>query len=83
MELLQAGIAWVVLKFSDNSVQLIRTTLNESILTNYGVKPRVGYFYDLNHGVFVQFREDAIDITVSEQKPEFQDEVINFANRFI
>lgn len=80
---LKTGIAWVTLKFDDDSVLPIKTTLNEDILANYGVAPRVGYFYDLNKGRFIPFRTDAVSVQVDEHEPEFEDEVINFVNRFI
>ena len=75
--------AWVTIKFSDDSVQLIKTTLNEDILANYGVTPRVGCFYDLIKGRFIPFRTDAVSVSVDNDKPEFEDEVINFVNKFI
>lgn len=83
MEILKKGVGWVVITFDDNSVKVIKTTLNTAILANYGVKPVIGYFYDLNRGELVEFREDATDISVFEDEPIFDDEVINFANRFI
>jgi hypothetical protein len=83
MELLLNGIGWVTILYKDGSLRVIHTTLNEDILASYGVKPRVGFIFDVDRGEFVAFREDATDINVSSDKPVFTDEVINFANRFI
>lgn len=75
--------AWVTMHFDDNSVKCIQTTLNKDILASFGVTPKAGYFYDLVRGEYVAFREDAIKVDVTTEKPIFEDEVINFANRFI
>lgn len=76
-------ICWVTVKFPDKSVRVIKTTLNESILTRFGAIAKPGYFYDLKYGEYIKFRDDAEDISVSTEEPIFEDEVINFANRFI
>lgn len=83
IEQLNEKIMWVTISFADNSVKLVKTTLNKNILASYGVTPKAGYFYDLRHGEFVKFRQDACKIDVTEEQPVFDDEVINFANRFI
>lgn len=77
------GIYWITIKFPDNSVRVLRTTLNNNIMADFGVKSKVGYFYDLDRGEYVRFREDATDVSLSEEKPLFEEEVITFANRFI
>lgn len=75
--------AWITMYFDDNSVKCLQTTLNKDILASFGVTPKAGYLYDLERGEYVAFREDASTINVTAEKPEFEDEVINFANRFI
>lgn len=83
IDIMKKQKAWLTMYFKDNSVKVINTTLNETILASFGVTPKAGYFYDLERGEFVAFREDATRIEVSIEKPIFDDEVINFANRFI
>ena len=38
-DLLLKDIAWVTLSFDDKSVRVIKTTLSEKILSEFGVKP--------------------------------------------
>lgn len=83
MELLQKMSCWVCMHFKDGTVKCIHTTLNTDILAKYGASPREEHFFDLEHGVFVPFRRDAVEITVSEEKPKFEQEVLQFASRFI
>lgn len=43
-DLLLKDIAWVTLSFDDKSVRVIKTTLSEKILSEFGVKAKPGYF---------------------------------------
>ena len=82
-DLLQTTACWVCMHFADTSVRKVHTTLNPDILAEYGVTPRKNYFYDLEANVFVPFREDACEVTISADRPEYEQEVLQFANRFI
>ena len=47
---LSKQICWVIIKFPDKSVKVLKTTLNPDILSRYGVTAKPGYFYDLKYG---------------------------------
>ena len=68
-DLLLEGIAWVTLSFDDKSVRVIKTTLSEKILSEFGVKAKPGYFYDLKHGEYVPFEEHPVTIKATKIKP--------------
>lgn len=83
MELLNEKDCWVCMQFADGSVRSIHTTLNKNVLDEHGAAPRNEHFFDLDHNVYVPFRRDAVDIVVRSEKPAFDQEVLQFASRFI
>ena len=83
MEQLINGDGFVVIRFKDNTCITIHTTLSPEILNEHGVLPKQNFFYDLDHGRFIPFRDDAVDIKVFEEKPKYNSEVLEFASRFI
>ena len=84
MEELQKGFAWVTLTYEDNSVKILYTTLNKEILTRKGITLPNNNLYDFNFREYVRFdNSKIIDIAISKDKPLFEQEVLNFANRFI
>lgn len=83
MEILLSGIGYITMTFSDDSVKVIKSTLNRQILREYGVTARRHYIFCIDTGDFIPIREDAIDISVNSDYPVFKNEVNNFANRFI
>lgn len=80
---IKESICYVTLKFADNSAKVIRTTLNKDILKEKGIRLKTNTFFDLDTYTYVPFRDDIMDIEISKEKPIFDSEVINFANRFI
>lgn len=83
MDIIENGIGWVVITFSDGSVQCIHTSLNEKILQAHGAQLRKDYFFDLDRLCYIRFRLDADSVAVSVEKPTFSSEVLKFASRFI
>lgn len=83
MEILLSGIGYITMTFSDNSVKVIKSTLNQQILQEYGVTIKRHHIFCIDTGDFIPIREDAIDISISSDYPVFKNEVNNFANRFI
>lgn len=83
MEKLLAGVAWVSMVFDDGSIMTFRTSLNKEFLNSRGIPLREGYLYDLDKMKFVRFREDAEQVNVYDEKPEYDSEVLKFASRFI
>lgn len=81
--MLEKGSAWVVWTFPDGSRKSIHTTLDADILKEAGVTAEEGYLYDLDHREYVPFREDVVNVEISEEKPESRKEVLKFASRFI
>ena len=83
MDMLYKGKAWVVFNFKDGTKITIYTSLSVKVLRSEGVEPRKNYLWDFNRGIFVAFRQDAESIDIFEDKPLFDEEVLNFASRFI
>lgn len=84
MEILINGIGWVVLMFTDESKRVIRTTLNQNILSKLGVTARSGYLFNLDSGYYYPIREDVCDIQIFEHPPVFDDKGVNdFVSSFI
>lgn len=83
MEQLLSSDGWVVITFEDGTINTIHTTLNEDLLSRHGVSLKEDHFYDLDRGIFIPFRKDAKDISVYAEKPQFDSEVLRFADRFI
>lgn len=83
MERVTKGIAWIVFTFSDGTKQCLRTTLSKEVLEGLGVTPRENALYDMEQNLFVPFRKDAIDVAFFDEKPLFEQEVLQFASRFI
>lgn len=83
LDIIKNGIGYVTMTFSDNSVKVIRTTINSQILHEKGVGVKPNTFFDLDKYKYYKFRDDVVDISVSKEKPQFDSEVINFANKFI
>lgn len=73
---------WVCFRYSDGSVHVFRTTLNEDMLKRVG-GAKQGYLYDLDKFKWVEVPTDtSVQLIVSETKPEMS-EVDKFANQFI
>lgn len=83
MDLLMNGKAWVVWSFADGSKRTFLTTLSSAVMAEEGVKLREGYLYDLEHHCYEEMRSDVVDVSIYEEKPEFDEEVLKFASRFI
>ena len=83
MDILVNGAAWVILTFEDGTKQCIFTTLCHDIFKQRGIEPKKGSFYDLEHNRYVPYRKDAVDVSVSRDKPVFGSEVLDFASRYI
>lgn len=83
MEILQQGDGWVQIVFGDGTRQTIHTSLNKEYLNSVGAELRQGFLFDLEHLRYVPNREDATEVTVSKEKPEYDTEVLRFASRFI
>ena len=83
MDILQNGIGYVVLTLDDDSIKVLKTTLNQKILLTYGVTAKTGSFFDLETLSFYDFRNDVKTIEIYKDKPKFEKELINFVNRFI
>lgn len=75
-ELLYNSIGWVTLDFGDGTKRIFRSSLNEDYLASLGVKPKLGYLYDLGKREFVKIE---CDYTVTEERPEL-DEFNSFIN---
>jgi hypothetical protein len=80
-------VGWVVFRFSDASVQFLRTTLNPEILKSIpgNSGPRDNELYDLDKFKWVplpQNQESLVEISVSAEKPTLSG-VDLFVNRFI
>lgn len=82
-DIIKNGIGFVTMKFADGSVKVIRTTLNKNILAEKGIRLKTNTFFDLDKFTYVPFRSDVIDITITQDKPNFDSEVANFVNQFI
>lgn len=83
MEELKEGWAWVTWSFADGSKKHVLSTLSPVLLGKVGVLPKSGYLYDKNRREYVRFRDDAIDVSVSKEKPVYEKEVLQFASQFI
>lgn len=83
MEELENGIGFVIFHFADCSQQTIHTTLNQKILSDYGVTLPPDTLYDLDHAEFVKIRMDASSIEVSSIQPEAKEGIFKYASRFI
>lgn len=83
MNILLNGVGYITMTFSDDSVKVIKSTLNQQILQQYGVTARRHHIFCIDTGDFIPIREDAVDISVSSDYPVFKNEVNDFANRFI
>ena len=83
MERLRNGDCWVETIFSDGTSTCIHTSLNARILEGVGAELLPNTFFDLERLQYVKFNEDAIDVILHENKPQFEKEVARFAHRFI
>lgn len=83
MEKLINGKAWVIFTFSDGTKQCVYTTLNTKIMKEYGVPLKPHTLFNLHTLQYVPFREDAKSVDIVDTKPIFDEEVLNFASRFI
>lgn len=83
MDILMNGDGWVQMVFRDGTVQSIHTSLNESFLRSNGAGVKQGYLFDLERLRYVCFREDATEVFVTKEKPEFDSEVLEFASKYI
>lgn len=83
MELLINGKAWVVWSFSDGSKRTLFTTLSPAIMAEEGVSLKRGFLYDFRTHCYEKMRDDVVEVEIFENKPEFKEEVLQFASRFI
>lgn len=83
MEILLNGVGYLIMTFADGSAKVIRTTLNKGILNEYGVSAREHHIFCLDTGNFYKLRDDAVDIDITLEKPVFENEVNEFAGKFI
>ena len=83
MEILLNGIGYLTMTFADGSQKSIRTTLNKDILAEYGVSQQEHHIFNISTGKFEEFRLDAVDILVTENKPDYENEVNAFVSQFI
>lgn len=83
MDLLCKDKAWVVFNFKDGTKVTIFTSISEKILRAEGVEPRKDYLWDFNRGIYIPFRSDAESVDIFKERPLFDEEVLNFASRFI
>lgn len=83
MEELQKQVCFVTFEFDDGTKQIIKTTLNQQILLQYGAAPKDGFLYDIAHAEYVKLRTDAINIVILTEKPVSEGVLDSFANRFI
>ena len=83
MEVLLKGVGYLCMTFVDGSMKVIRTTLNKELLSKYGVSAKEHHIFCLDTGNFYKLRGDAVDINVTAEKPIFENEVNEFASRFI
>lgn len=78
-DILIDGIGYVKITYSDNTVRVLRTTLNQPILNSYGVR-------DLEENLFDLDRERLIPISgtieVFKDKPEVS-EFDSYISRFL
>lgn len=83
MEILLNGVGFVCMTFVDGSMKVIRTTLCKELLSKYGVSAKEHHIFCLDTGNFYEIREDAVDISVTAEKPVFGNGVNEFASKFI
>lgn len=83
MDILEKSAAWVSFIFEDSSRMTIYTSCSADYLDRVGAKLRPDSFYDLVHFRYVPFPKDAVQVEVSEEKPVWGQEVLDFASRFI
>jgi hypothetical protein len=78
---MKEGLVFVRMVFSDKSVIVCLTTLNENLMREAGVSFVRDHFYDFLKNRFIPFRYDAETVEVDESEPKIR-EVDKFANRF-
>lgn len=83
VEELQREDGWVDMIFADGTRQIVHTTLNKDLLHRNGAIARENAFFDLERQNYVPFRKDAVAIKVYRSRPVFDEEVLQFASRFI
>ena len=83
MELLKNGKAWLVWSFADGSKRTLLTTLSPAVMAAEGVPVKNGYVYDFAHHCYELMRNDVVNVEVFAEKPEFEEEVLKFAGKFI
>lgn len=83
IERLKQEIGIVVYTFSDNTKQIICTTLDGSKLPP-GVSLVKGYFYDLMKERYYPYRKDAVNVEIFFDMDDIElTEVDKFVNKFI
>ena len=83
MEFLMETDGWVLFHFPDGTIETMHTSLSDKVLRKYGAVVKDGFLYDLDRCRYQRWRQDVKDVTFSRDKPEFDSEVLKFANRFI
>lgn len=83
MERLYHKKAWVVFRFQDGTRITINTTLSHALLQKEGIMPRKGFLWDFNRNRYMKFRRDAVSVDVFDNRPVYDEEVLQFASRFI
>ena len=80
---LEKDLNWVTFVFDDDTRMSLYTTLNKDILSEIGIAPKRGYLFDFNSLKFVEIREDAISVEITQSKPTYEEGVLKFASKFI
>lgn len=83
MELLRNGKAWIVWSFADGSKRTFLTTLSPAVMAEERVPLKDGFLYDLEHHCYEEMRDDVTEVEIFSEKPQYEEEVLKFASRFI
>ena len=81
IKILQDGIGYVVLIYTDSSKRIIRTTINAKILLENNAIYKEGHLYDLDHKEQVPYTQQN-HVEVYKERPELEG-VDWFVNKFI
>lgn len=80
---LRTQIAWVTFRYPDESMRVIRTTLNPEILKSVLDKKGDAQLYDLDKGRWVKMPSNSnVAMEITEERPELKG-WMEFVNRFV
>lgn len=83
IELLLDGEAWIVLHFMDGTTNTFKSTFNTDILKRFGITLMPNFLFDLERLQLIRWRDDIVDVEIFSKRPEYEDEVKKFENRFV